>query len=1221
MHWTKEQKRALEIENSSITLSAAAGSGKTAVLIERIMKKILNNKEPININEMLVLTFSEEIANELKEKISEKINKSLKKDPNNTHLKTQTVLIDSTNISTIHSFCYEVIKNNFYLSNLSADFSIIINEKEIKNKILNNVLNSYYKFFNRNPSFKNLFLAYNGKDDENIKKIILDIHEFCRNMPSFYKWFDYSTNIYKNFENINHSENLWEQEILKEIKFSMKEVIKFYEKIIKNISFLPKEHKYVNFFNEESQKTIFISKKIINSQKISEIQKIFDTESNIFMRLPSHKKNEIYEEYKIFLSKIKSLREKSKKITTETLKKLVNSNKNFTMIIKKSYKTVKIIKNIVLRFNNKYKNYKQKNNQADFNDLEVEMLNVLRSKNEEINEFAKNFKKRYKEILIDECQDINYIQDKILNLISDNGKNIFRVGDIKQSIYRFRNSAPELFIEKYINRQNYLKNITVINLLKNFRSRREIINFINFLFSKIMSKEVGEVEYNNEQKLIYGAEYPENKNCIEVILTNSPEEENHSNEKEKNDDSFNIKDLLEKIEKEAIITAKKIKKMQDKKFKIYDLNNKKMREMKLNDIAIIMRSPGKSYIIYEKIFNSFKIPIHIKKKSKEDFPKEILALLSLLGAINNPIDDNATIGAMISDFFGFSLDELAKIKIETKKNYYFDCVKIFSDYKNKNQELSKKCKYFVNCLVNFENYSSIFNLPKLLSYIYENLSHIYISKNKNLEERINRNLEILLEKAYEFDIRTNNYIKNFLNFIQNENSEIFTNFDNNDLNKNENAVKIMSIHNSKGLEFPIVFLNDCAKNFNKTDLNKSFLWHKKYGIGFDYINYEERIKYNSLPKQAIRSIKKKEMFSEEMRLLYVALTRCKEKLIIIGTINKNIIKKSSEAFEDLSDCNKISTYNILARENYLEWMIPCLLLHKDAENLRKFCDTEQGNIETKKNFDLDIKILKSSEIEMNLNFNQNKIIYSYEKIKENEKKFLIQKKLPVNDYELKKYPKKTSVSNLINILIAKKTFPKNLFLKTKKIQEAHEIEKKINNASNIGLINHFIMRHIDLEKINIKKNNINLLIEKMIKKGLIYENQVSSINVQAIEYFFSSNLGRRLLESKKIIREMKFCIFIPISEFSAYFSTKIDENVQNNGIQVSGTIDCAFQENNEIIIMDFKTENAENATKIDYKKYSLQLYYYQKGIERVFKKNVKEKYLYFFSKKNFVQIV
>lgn len=1249
--WTDEQLLAIETRGKNLLVAAAAGSGKTAVLVERIIKIITDDNNPVDIDKLLVVTFTNAAASEMRERIGDAISKKLEEMPDSKMLQRQLALLNKSNITTIHSFCLDIIKNNFHLIDLDPGFRIG-DETEctlIKQDVLIELFED--KYDKEDEGFLNLIEAYcTNRDDERLKEIVLKLYNFSMSGPWPSVWLREKAQEF-NINSLDELEKASWYKVLKEslyldlnnAKNGLDEAIKICEEDSDLAPYLLTLKPELNGIENA-----------INSLNLN-LEQIYKAIKDIEFayRIKTVKKGLGDELDK---KKVKSLRDDVKKKINQIKGGVFSVSLDETLNgIKNMYPIIKSLTELVIEFSDRYVKKKMERVILDFNDLEHLCLKILTCNDENgevyASSVAQKFREKFEEVLVDEYQDSNNVQETIISMVSrkdlDN-PNVFMVGDVKQSIYRFRQAKPELFLEKYnsYSEEDNKKNRKIM-LYKNFRSREEVIKGVNFIFKSLMSKTVGELDYTDKEALNLGASYDElNKDNvyfqdnefidldkIEVsgalelhILDKSSDFEDGKNEINDEDDKENDNEEdLSAVAIEARIIAKRIKELinpsDGKCFMVFDKNLNRYRKITYKDIVILLRSTKNwaDTIVEELSFGG--IPVYADINTGYFQTIEIRTIMSLLHIIDNPMQDIYTIASMRSPIFAFTSEELADIRILNRDNYFYLNVKDIAEdvYDERiNKSLKDKCVYFIEKIGSWREKSLYMPIDEFLWYLYSDTSYYgYVGAMVNGIQR-QANLRILFQRAKQYEQTSFKGLFNFINFINKLRKSSGDLGTAKILGENEDVVRIMSIHKSKGLEFPVVFLSGCGKQFNLRDINDSLLFHEELGIGADCIDIKKRIRYTTLQKYAIKKKFELETLSEEMRILYVALTRAKEKLIITGS-SYNLQKDIDACYKaGVKGFNKVIPSELLKQKSYLKWIMTALIKHKDGDILRQgknefveiSDDLSSWKINFHKKSDFGTENVEDSIEKKNISI----LSLNYSNFEVDEE---IRKRLEFRY----KYRDVCSVPSNISVSDIKKAEEEifepqaeNLFSEEKNRKKPRFImeEKGLSKAEK-GTAMHFVMQKLDLNKVNLL-NEIKEQIKNMFEKGLITKDEEESINIFKIQKFFKSNLGQRLLkaykENKQVFRELPFITEIPVKRIE---KDLIDKIFNNEKLRLQGIIDCFFEEDDGIVLLDYKTDYVENGKEKEIlDKYRVQIDLYTETLERVIGKKVKERYLYLF---------
>ncbi|HFL2527693.1 helicase-exonuclease AddAB subunit AddA [Clostridioides difficile] len=1262
--WTKEQLEVIESRECNLLVAAAAGSGKTAVLVERIIQMITSRENPIDIDKLLVVTFTNAAASEMRERIGDAIGKTLDENPENKHLQNQLVLLNKSSITTIHSFCLDVIKSNFHRINLDPNFRIG-DQTEcaiLKQEAIEEVFEDLYE--ERDEGFLNLVESYAERGgDKEVQDIILGIYSFAMASPEPKKWLIDSAERFNIDENFDFSQSIWARAILDTVKIEINGLCLNMERALKEVESIEELETFAEKLSVEYKKIADISQ-ACNKSWDEAYKKMASMSFENYVKGVKRISKDAPSYIKESKEKAKTIRDKTKKSLESIVSATFNKdNDSIREEIKYLYNIVKPISSVVLRFEEEYSNKKREKGIIDFNDIEHFALNILTDVDEKGNivpsDIAVGYRNKFYEIFIDEYQDSNLVQEVLLKAVANTETpNRFMVGDVKQSIYRFRQAKPELFLQKY-NNYNDKKGSShrKIMLYKNFRSREEVVDAVNYIFENIMNENIGEIEYTEKERLNLGANFnvdTDEKSIIggateiHLIQKDNKLDDDIINDKDdrinNKEDEIEEEEKLDNIQLEARMVGNIIKDLmkvnEDGKIqKVYDKGIDGYRPVEFRDIVILLRATSAWAPVFADELMNMDIPTYADVGVGYFDTIEIKTILSLLQIIDNPMQDIPLISVLKSPIFGFTPEDLIDIRVQSKDKIFYEVLKStaeydgFTDSQNENEsefipseECINKSKDFLIKLKEFKEKSMYMSTDEFIWYLYTRTGYYaYVGALPGGSQR-QANLKVLFERAKQFEETSLKGIFNFVNFIEKLKKSSSDMGSAKTLGENANVVRIMSIHKSKGLEFPVVICSAMGKNFNTQDFKKSILYHHNLGYGPQFVDYERRISFPSIAKEALKSKINIENLSEEMRVLYVAFTRAKEKLIITGS-TRNIqdsIKRWSNGIESL---DTISQYEILKGKNFLDWIMPCVLRHRDLSNLleevgldavfnvehnskwygklwnkndilvEKKSDEEKESIEEiLEKIDVDNPDSDYySEIEEKLNY-----IYPYE--------FSTRKPATISVTEIKKIQNNYE-EELINTI-----FEQKVILKKPLFIQNEEEREKISGTER-GTIVHLVMEVLDLKNVS-SVNDIKSQIRGFVSKGIITEKQASIVNPYKIYKFFASNIGKRMLNAEIINREKS--IYAQVNMKDIYIYEKLINNddkklYDNESVMLRGIVDAYFEEDNQIVLVDYKTDfvNEENINQI-IEKYKKQLDLYADIIETLTGKSVKEKCIYLF---------
>ena len=1231
--WTAEQQAAIDIHGCNLLVAAGAGSGKTAVLVERIIKMITHPTKPIDIDKLLVVTFTNAAASEMKERIAKAIGEELKKHTKSKQLQRQLTLLNRASITTIHSFCLEVVRNNFHYLDIDPNFRIADDTEAIllKAEVLEDMFEEAYKDENCTVEFLKLVEFYCGnRDDLELQNLVLDIYNFAMSAPYPKELLNDMAEDFNVDKDYKFSNSKWAKILMEDIQIELQGI---YDAMSYALSLI-QETEGLEVYEENFHNEVNMIQDVILACRGSWDDLCKEFQNVGFGKLKTCRKCE----NKQTQEKVKEIRNKAKKVINDLKDKIMSYGSYDTMLdLIELYPTMRALSDLVIEFMDKYSKAKKDRAIIDFNDFEHFCLNVLTHKDENgdvvATKEALTLRQKYEEVLVDEYQDSNDVQEAIINSIArkdiDTGENnnVFMVGDVKQSIYRFRQARPEIFLEKYNSYGTDESNIQrKITLFKNFRSRKEVIDGVNFIFEQIMSVNIGELEYDNKEALNLGASFP---SCDEVNSVVGGNVELHllqkgstveESEKEKSGEEA-LEEDLDDIQMEARLVVQRINELvnpySENTFKVLDKNTGEYRGVQYSDIVILLRTTSKWSNIFMEELKENLIPCYADTGSGYFEALEIKTILALLQIIDNPRQDIPLIAVMRSPIAAFIPEELIDIRVSDKNIEFYEALKEIS--KTREDDLGRKCKSFLERLNLWRKKAEYTPIDELLWYLYTDTGYYgYVGAMAGGVQR-QANLRILFERARQYSKNSYKGLFNYINFINKLRVSSGDMGSAKILGENENVVRIMSIHKSKGLEFPVVFLSGLGKGFNMKDLNNRVLFHRELGYGPDFVDIEKRVTYPTVLKQSLKKKIKMETLSEEMRILYVALTRAKEKLILTGAVRDidKAIKKWSYSIgrNDI----KLPENEVLSAKNYLDWICPSIIRHKDTNGFREeedfeendfIYDESQWEVKFYNRKDLKLREEESDEDEEEINLdNIGKHGEFYEEIKrrlEWEYDYIEASKLPtlLTVTEVKRMNESEVSSEYSQMMYSPKLVKKPAFL---------EKNKKLTGAEK-GTAVHAVMQKLNYNR-DLTSEEIKLQIKEMVDKELITLEQADSVDIEKIMRFFKSDIGKRIIKSDKVYREVPFHILLNISDI--YSELKDDENkkakYKDEKITLQGIIDCYFEENDEIVLIDYKTDYIKSGDEDSIKnKYKVQLEYYEKAIEQITGKKVKEKYLYLF---------
>lgn len=1165
MNFTEQQKRAIFSRDKNLLVAAAAGSGKTAVLVERILQMLVEGN--FRVDEMLIVTFTNAAAQEMRSRIFSAIEKKISAETDSeiiARLERQSVLLSGATITTFHAFCFSVIKRHF--SKIDLDPRLREgNEHELKilkQEVIEELFEEKYSGDEEFLKFSDKF-GGNVHGDDELYKIVLKLYEASCSRPYPSQWLDYLTKFYEQPKNFFVEGKIWLDLLLNfaldKVRETVEDCLLTCTNCLGESYRLEKISKKFEGVRNNFEKDFALLKNL--KVACDDWDKLFKVvNSEIGFEVFSRKS--VPDDLKTQKENLKNLRDDYKGQIQKLKDSVTKPKAEIILEIENLVAPVKKLVEITKDFEEKFSAAKRERGIIDFNDMEHLALKIFNTDKK----VSDAYRAKFKIVMVDEYQDTSDVQEEIIGkIVSEN--NFFAVGDVKQSIYRFRNASPKNFLDKYktyVNRDNCER----IDLSKNFRSRLSVVNSVNEIFRKLMTEEAMEIDYNEDAELNFGAveDYPPAENIFEepteflIIDQNKNSDRDTSEEPEENFEE------LDKLEKEIQLIANKIRTMMKDGKQIWDREKKIYRSLTFKDIVILMRATdGKTNKILEVLAKN-QIPAYAEDKGGYFKAQEVQTILNLLRVLENSRQDIPLASVMMSLIGGFSAEELADLRIDDRDSDLFTLVCNKSLEEN---NFGLKCADFLKKINYWRELARQVSVPELLSKIYRETG-FYDYFDKNSDKVAQANLRVLIDRAAEYENTNFRGLSRFIQFIK-KMREL-----NNDLSsartlgENENVVRIMTIHKSKGLEFPVVFVADLGKKFNTKDLNENIVIHRNLGIGISRaVEGTSGINYiKTFAKSVIENKIREENLAEELRILYVAFTRAKEKLFLVGTVGniKNL--------ENFSEDKKISSQKLKSAKKPLDW----LLMLKNSPSIKT-------------------EIFKSEEIKL-----------SGEKILSEEKVSEKIEKLPPSPLE--NIPAKVSVTEVKRRLAEfdeEKTAAN--FIEQKKIYRRPSfIQKKSFSPAELGSLIHSVMQHLNLSE-SLDEKNISAQISEMVDKKIFDEIQGEKLKSKAknISKFFSSSIGKEMLAAKKIYRELPFSYYTQAEKIG---EGKIFKNAHGEKIFIQGIIDLLFQNSSgEWILLDYKTDR-ENSDEYFIKEYREQIRLYVQAAENILNLKISKKYLY-----------
>ncbi len=1203
--WTEDQLSAINETQNGVVVSAAAGSGKTAVLIERTIRLLSDESNGIEADRLLAVTFTKAAANQIREKLSDAIVKELDKNPGSSWLINQQKRLQLAKINTINAFCLDLVKENIQSFEFEGNLRILEDNEKIVllNKSIDNTLEYYYS---EQPEKISCVLdALGGENDKGLADVISETHTFFESIPFRDDWI---RNVLKTLDSRDYIDELLQYNI-GVVRKKAESVKAMYESLIEKSMELKILTKITSLLNNDL--SLALSLREIDKKSWDKLyKKCLEFKFDRFVSKPSVKdsagfsKEEVKNDIEL-AAEIKTDRDLLKAELNKIRAMISSPLEEIKSDLTEIKKLAEIIFEMTVFAEDALRASMTDENAVDFSTVEhmatellAECKDGVISRTSLCEEIVRN--KDYKIILIDEYQDVNNLQDLIFKCLSDTddisviGKNVFVVGDVKQSIYRFRQTNPELFIDarKKAVDSDY-EDTREITLKKNFRSRREVIDIVNYLFGQLMSGDLSEIEYTESEKLVQGLEVPDNGDySTELMLIDDNEEFSKYL-------SYNI---------EHYKIAEKISEILKSGTEVFDPSigeNGGFRPCRPDDICVISRNNEDGRCV-SKALEAFGIKTDAEMTSGYLRSREISVIINLLRVLDNPMQDIPLLSVLMSPVFMFTPDDTAKIRLflinGTRPKLYQQLLHYSESY-DYDTVLAVKCSAAVEKIKELRFYAASMNLVSLIRKIYDCTDYYGIASAYEDGHQKRANLSLLLEYADEYDKYSGGGITGFIRYVDNiiENKKDFSQAV---ISSGEGmAVNIKTMHGSKGLEYPFVFLCNIFKKFNDRDQKKKMIINQSRGLSLKFNDVKTNMSVTPFSYNVLKNIADSEMKNEELRLLYVALTRAKDKLFIPVLFSKDTSKLMMSLYDKLSVLNGITSDMVFDASSCGEWLAECFILHPEAEAFRKHIFEYEG-----KEYDNAVKPLSTDSV---LTVTQaSDITQSDRKTVRNKKSTsdpaLVKELLKRFDFKYDTLeagtPSKLSVSD-----IAKDEKRAYYYPQIPKFSE--EIGKL--TASEKGTITHRFMELCDFEN---AERNLSEEISRLVSAGKLTAYQSEGIDRQTVEAFFESGIYKRMKNSSQIMREKQFLV----SFSDLKISGGLDDYKNTSGM-LQGIADCIFEERNGYVLVDYKTDRNTTAEQLK-ENYMIQLELYKAAFDLILDKPVKSGYIYSFSLREEIEI-
>ena len=1176
---TNEQQSAVDSRERSLLVSAAAGSGKTKVLVERLFSYV--EREGANLDDFLIITYTRAAASELRGKIAKALNERMERDPGNYHLRQQMLRVYRADIKTVDAFCTSLLRENCHLLGedarghaLRPDFRVLDeNEAEVlRGRVLARTLEDFYDHLTSGGTLLADTLGA-GRDDSALEQLVLELHAKLQAQPYEDKWLDAQRAFWRavpeKIEDTPYGKILL-NEVGRKARHCKSLLQRAAQEMCANDAL---NQKYAPAFLDASYQLEALEGKIAQGWDAARGVTI------AFPRLAAVKDSDGGE----MKARMKGLWDNCKETVKGFAELFAASSDEAVEDLRTMAPAMLALIDLTADFSRRYNEEKRRRNAADFSDQEHEAIRLLIAENGEPTELAALVSTRYREIMVDEYQDTNEVQNRIFDAISCKGENLFTVGDVKQSIYRFRLADPRIFLQHYntwppLAAADEHESAKLL-LSRNFRSRKEILEATNFVFRNVLSREMGELDYGEDEMLRPGASYAESSVCgAEFHLLDLPTQTGEHR--------------VRASEAEAAFVADYIRNMLSSEFPVQDDKTRELRPVREEDIVILMRSPSTRLLDYRRALESRGI--RCAADAGEDFfaSMEIAVLFSFLQVIDNPRQDVPLIAVLRSPLFGFVPDELAALRSQQRTGDFYDALLLSEDGHS---------KAFLAVLRSLRDSAAHLSVRELLSEIYRkcNVLGIFGAMHRGAERK--DNLLAFLELSEDFARTGRQGLFDFVRTLREqlasgEAAAMQT-------THASSGVRIMSIHKSKGLEFPVVILSDLARRFSNMDFQSSVLVHPQLGLGPVCVDARRHIQYPTIARQALERTLRREAKAEELRVLYVAMTRAKEKLVMVHT-QANAGGRVADLMA-LSDC-PVLPEAVDSGKCMGDWIMLPLLQRSEAASLRElagqngegsfYADETPWTVCVHDGLQFAAPVQQSDAAaeerapqreELPADFAALSYRYPY------AEQTAFPAKLTATQLKGRAIDEEISENTTLPPRLRNLCKPKFL------------AGKMALTGAERGTALHLVMQDLDFF-CEPNEQSVREQIEKLRAQRKLTEEQAKAADAYAIVQFLRSDLAARIRKSKQVEREYRFSLLRPVRDFS---SLDADDSVL-----LQGVVDCFFEEDGELVVVDFKTDHVSRA-QLDERAehYRPQLEAYSMALTRVMGKKVKEKVLYFFS--------
>lgn len=1140
---TTAQQRAVSARGSSLLVSAAAGSGKTHVLTERLIGYVTDAENPADIDRFLVITYTRAAAAELKGRILRRLGEISAAEPENRRLRRQSTLCHNAPIGTIHSFCAKLLRENCHALGLSPDFRVADEDKclELKSRALQRVLEDYYDNMDARVGFEELVSTIGaGRDDARLQAAVLDLHKKMQCQPYPEKWAQQQIPRLYADGVTDLSETLWGRLLMdaaaETVAYWHDALDEKWQEVLEGGEF---NEALINAYDDSIENTLRAQREFLEALKEG-----WDAAYRLtpipFERLGAMRNKELTE----LKDEVAAVRDASKNAMKSISSLFGSSTAKHVLDLLATAESMKALLSLTLDFDSEYAKMKRQRDILDFSDLEHFAVKLLiDEKSGAPTAAAAELSARFEEIMVDEYQDVNAVQELIFNAVSRAGRNIFMVGDVKQSVYRFRLADPTIFIDKldrYISYTDKYKLNRKIMLQQNFRSERGIIDGCNHIFRILMSRSLGDIDYDLDAQLVARDDAEAGSGHIRFSLLTVP----NSDDDESRPD---------KTAAEARMVARDIRRLIESGTQILDRGER--RPVGYGDVAILLLSPGTTGGAFRRALEDEGVPVTARQGGGFFTSPEIMVCAALLQIIDNPHRDVPLTTALTSPLFGFTADELAAIRTADRESDFYSALLMSA-------QTDEKCRAFIEKLNSLRALSRDVGVHRLICMMYDALDVLPLYSAAGGSQ----NLLLLAQLAADFEADGYKGLFAFLNYLtrlQQRGEE-----PGEGAAEGEGAVSILSIHKSKGLEFPVVFLADASHKFNLSDMRQSVLVHPKLGLGCKLTDLTRGIEYPTVARKAIARQLALEDAGEKMRLLYVALTRAREYLFISCAV------RDAESFLEKKRAQPPHSEVLRPMSSFAEWL--AIAAVNDPLQRIELCLRTESEDKSANAAEAPVPAAPDASA---LDSLRRSLAFVYpHRGSVNLPTKLTATSLPDSAPDEDATPIAPSHAARFRSPILSKT------------------DTPLSGAE-IGTATHIVMQFIDFAK-TASPEDIDGEVRRIAALGQLTPRQAQGVDINAIGEFFKSAVGRRILAADVVHRELRFSLLCDAGDF-------YPEAGEGEKIMLQGVTDCCIEENGALTVIDYKTDrvSAETLPELT-ERYAPQLRAYALAVSRVLEKPV-----------------